>query len=90
VPVFSAVVVVSASNIHIKNREKKKLITKLLGNTFRAIFIRSKRIKINGDIISAASENLSNVSENGFITPESSAEDMNDPATSAVTNKDKR
>lgn len=90
VPVFNAVVVCKAMNIHIKKIAKKRLMIRLLGNTSFAILMRCFFVRIKGNNTSAASRNLNNVKENGLITPDSFSEDKKDPATSAVTNKDKR
>ncbi|ENK3142857.1 hypothetical protein AB3D27_000094 [Vibrio alginolyticus] len=89
VPVFNAVVVCKALNIHIKKIAKKRLMIRLLGNTSFAILMRCFFVRIKGNNTSAASRNLNNVKENGLITPDSFSEDKKilQPALSLIRTK---
>ena len=90
VPVFSAVVVFSASNMQIKKMEKNRLITRLLGKALVIVFLFFFFNKTKGNNTKAAIANLNNVKENGLITPDNFADERNEPATNRVTSNDRK
>jgi hypothetical protein len=90
VPVFRAVVVFNASNMQIKKMEKNRLIIRLLGKALLIAFLFFFFNKTKGNNTKAAIANLNSVSENGLITPDSFADDRNEPATKRVTSNDRK